>query len=87
MAWTSWCWSSLDNSKVYLHWDPNLQQSNHTKEKEIVRRRENLPRQTVGELTVGGKSDVVFNVVSNTLTLHWHHITFISLTEKFPLQM
>ena len=23
--------------EVYLHWDPNLQQSNHTEEKEIVR--------------------------------------------------
>lgn len=45
MAWTSWCWSSLDNSKVYLHWDPNLQQSNHTKEKEIVRLRQTQSRQ------------------------------------------
>jgi len=45
MAWTSWCWSSLDNSKVYLRWDPNLQQSNHTKEKEIVRLRQTQSRQ------------------------------------------
>ena len=47
MAWTS-CWLvSLDNFKVYLHWDPNLQQSNHTKEKEIVRRRQTEARRSL----------------------------------------